>query len=292
MSHRFIRMAVRCLAVPALGLGLGLALGACAPVDGDSAPGIGAGGPPPEPAGVILASTTSTQDSGLFDVLIPAFEQANPRFRVNVIAKGTGEALELGKNKDADVLLVHAKAREEQFVADGYGTERRDVMYNDFVIVGPASDPAGIDGSAAAVEALSRVSSAAAPFVSRGDESGTHTAEKILWAKASIAPAGEWYLSAGKGMGDVLIMASETGAYALTDRATYLNMKDALDLEVLVEGDGALYNQYGVIPVTGASNAEGARAFADWITGEQGQSIIASYGIGEFGEPLFFPNAK
>ncbi len=247
---------------------------------------------PVETTDLILASTTSTQDSGLFDVLIPAFEEAHPEYKVNVIAKGTGEALELGQNKDADVLLVHAKAKEEAFVADGYGTERRDVMYNDFIIVGPAADPAGIKGTSTAAEALARLSAAGGTFVSRGDESGTHTAEKNLWTKAAITPAGDWYVSAGKGMGDCLTMASEMGGYTLTDRATYLNMEDALELEIVVEGDTALFNQYGVIPVTDATNMEGAQAFAEWITSDEGQAIIAGYGVEEFGQPLFFPNAE
>ncbi len=247
---------------------------------------------PVETTDLILASTTSTQDSGLFDVLIPAFEEAYPEYKVNVIAKGTGEALELGQNKDADVLLVHAKAKEETFVADGYGTERKDVMYNDFIIVGPSSDPAGIKGTATAAEALAKLSAAGASFVSRGDESGTHTAEKALWTKAAITPAGAWYISAGKGMGDVLTMTDEMGGYTLTDRATYYNMRDSLGLEILVEGDTALFNQYGVIPVTDATNMEGAQAFADWITSEEGQAVIAEYGVEEFGEPLFFPNAQ
>lgn len=247
---------------------------------------------PVETTDLILASTTSTQDSGLFDVLIPAFEEAYPEYKVNVIAKGTGEALELGQNKDADVLLVHAKAKEETFVADGYGTERRDVMYNDFIIVGPAADPAGIKGTATAAEALTKLSASGSSFVSRGDESGTHTAEKKLWEKAAVTPSGEWYVSAGKGMGDVLIMASELGAYTLTDRATYLSMADTLELDILVEGDSALFNQYGVIPVTDATNMDGAQAFADWIVSPEAQQIIAEYGVEEYGEPLFFPNAE
>ncbi|MBN1193415.1 MAG: extracellular solute-binding protein [Coriobacteriia bacterium] len=244
-----------------------------------------------EATDLILASTTSTQDSGLFDVLIPAFEEAHPEYKVEVIAVGTGEALELGKNKDADVLLVHAKAKEEAFVADGYGTERQDVMYNDFIIVGPAADPAGVKGLPV-VDALKKISEAGATFVSRGDESGTHTAEKNLWTKAAITPAGDWYMSAGQGMGDCLKIASETPGYVLTDRATYLNLEDTLALEILVEGDASLFNQYGVIPVTDASNMEGAQAFADWIVSEEGQAVIADYGVEEFGEPLFFPNAQ
>lgn len=247
---------------------------------------------PVETTDLILASTTSTQDSGLLDVLIPAFEEAHPEYKVNVIAKGTGEALELGQNQDADVLLVHARAKEEAFVADGFGTERKDVMYNDFIIVGPAADPAGIKGAATAAGALTKLSTSGAPFISRGDESGTHTAEKNLWTKAAITPAGEWYVSAGKGMGDCLTMAFEMGGYTLTDRATFLNMVDSLELEVLVEGDTALFNQYGVIPVTDATNMEGAQAFADWITSDEAQGMIAEYGVEEFGEPLFFPNAE
>ena len=269
---------------------LAFSLAACAPQE-ESLEEPVAEAPAVEVTDLILASTTSTQDSGLFDVLIPAFEEAYPQYKVNVIAKGTGEALELGQNKDADVLLVHAKAKEEQFVTDGYGTRRRDVMYNDFVIVGPSADPAGVEGLATAAEALTKISGAAAAFVSRGDESGTHTAEQKLWTKATITPSGEWYVSAGKGMGDVLTMSSELGAYTLTDRATYLSMRETLDLEILVEGDTALFNQYGVILVTDATNAEGALAFAEWITGEEAQAIIGGYGVDEFGEALFFPNA-
>lgn len=282
MIGRFRGSAVWRLSAALLVFALLFSLAACAT---DEEPAV-------EPTDVILASTTSTQDSGLFDVLIPAFEEAYPEYRVNVIAKGTGEALELGQNKDADVLLVHAKAKEEQFVADGFGTERQDVMYNDFIIVGPASDPTGVKGTATAAEALVKLSAGAGTFVSRGDESGTHTAEKNLWAKAAVTPTGDWYVSAGKGMGDVLTMASEMGAYTLTDRATYLNMRDSLDLEIIVEGDTALFNQYGVIPVTDAANMSGATAFAEWIVSEEGLAIIAEYGVEEFGEPLFFPNAK
>jgi len=246
---------------------------------------------PIETTDLILASTTSTQDSGLFDVLIPAFEEAHPEYKVNVIAVGTGEALELGQNKDADVLLVHAKAKEEAFVADGYGTERQDVMYNDFIIVGPAADPAGIKGGTVA-DALKKISDAGATFISRGDDSGTHTAEKGLWEKSAITPAGAWYNSAGKGMGDVLTMASEMAGYTLTDRATYLNMKNDLQLEILCEGDAVLFNQYGVIPVTDATNMEGAQAFADWIVSDEAQTVIGEYGVDKFGAPLFFPNAQ
>lgn len=291
MIDRLRSTAVWRLAAAVLAFALVFSLAACN-ANEEPATDAEAEEPAVEPTDLILASTTSTQDSGLFDVLIPAFEEAYPEYKVNVIAKGTGEALELGQNKDADVLLVHAKAKEEQFVTDGYGTERRDAMYNDFIIVGPAADPAGIKGTATAAVALTKISGGGASFVSRGDESGTHTAEKKLWEKATIAPAGDWYISAGKGMGDVLTMTSELGGYTLTDRATFLSMEDSLDLTILVEGDPALYNQYGVIPVTDATNLEGAQAFADWICSEEGQAIIAEYGVEEYGEPLFFPNAK
>lgn len=244
------------------------------------------------PAQLILASTTSTEDSGLFEELLPAFEAAHPGHRVRVIAVGTGEALEIGRRGDADVLLVHAPAAESAFVAEGYGTERRDVMYNDFVIVGPPSDPAGVGGLTVAADALRRIAEAGAAFVSRGDDSGTHRMERALWTAAGVEPAAPWYLDAGQGMGEVLRIASERQSYTLTDRATYLFMQQTLELHVLVEGDQTLFNQYGVIPVAGARNAEGAAAFVEWITGAQAQSLIARYGLERFGRPLFTPNAK
>ncbi|MDO9557302.1 MAG: extracellular solute-binding protein [Coriobacteriia bacterium] len=241
---------------------------------------------------LVLASTTSTQDSGLFDVLIPAFEEAYPEYKVEVIAVGTGEALALGESKDADVLLVHARAKEDAFVEAGFGTERSDVMYNDFVIVGPATDPAGVKGMTVAADAFKKISEAKATLVSRGDDSGTHTKEKAIWKAAGFEPADDWYLSAGQGMGDVLKLANDKLGYTMSDRATYLNLKDTLDLEVLVEGDDILFNPYGVIPVTDATNMEGAQAFADWITGAEGQAVIETYGIEKFGQPLFIPNAS
>ncbi len=240
---------------------------------------------------IMLASTTSTQDSGLFDEMIPAFEAAYPDYTVKVIAVGTGEALELGRNKDADVLLVHAPASEEEFVAEGYGTERREVMYNDFIIVGPAGDPAGISGMDDAAAALTQIAEAEADFISRGDDSGTHKKELSLWEVAAVQPSGSWYQEVGQGMGEVLRIASESQAYTMADRATYLNLMDTLELDILVEGDDALFNQYGVIPVTDASNQEGAQAFADWITSTEGQDLIAQYGMERFGQPLFTPNA-
>jgi tungstate transport system substrate-binding protein len=244
-----------------------------------------------ETSDVILASTTSTQDSGLFDVLIPAFEEAYPQYVVNVVAVGTGEALKLGEQKDADVLLVHAKASEEEFVANGYGIERRDVMYNDFVIVGPADDPAGVKGMTDASDAFKKIFDAQATFISRGDDSGTHKKELAIWEEAGVTPGGGWYLETGQGMGDTLRIASEKQGYTLADRATWLSMLDALDLEIVVEGDKALFNQYGVIVVTDATNLEGGRAFADWIVSSEGQEVIKNHGVEEYGQALFVPNA-
>lgn len=257
-------------------------------------------GAAPQPAvertELVLASTTSTQDSGLFDELIPAFESANPEFTVKVIAVGTGEALALGESKDADVLLVHAKSDEEKFVADGFGVERRDVMYNDFVVVGPESDPSGVKAAADMDAALKAIATGDTPFVSRGDDSGTHKKELKMWAGAGIATptpnAQEWYLSSGQGMGETLKIASEKAGYALADRATYLSMRDALDLVVMREGDADLLNEYGVIVVTDAKNQAAGQAFADWVLSPEGQDVIAGFGVAEYGQPLFTPNAQ
>lgn len=190
-----------------------------------------------ETSEVILASTTSTEDSGLFEELIPAFEDAYPEYKVSVVAVGTGQALEIGRAKDADVLLVHAKAQEEEFVAEGYGTERRDVMYNDFLIVGPEADPAGIGGGDDAAAAFAMIAEGEHAFASRGDDSGTHTKELSIWEAAGIEPAGDWYNSIGQGMGDTLTFSSESEAYTLSDRATYLSMMDTIELVIAVEGD-------------------------------------------------------
>jgi tungstate transport system substrate-binding protein len=241
---------------------------------------------------VVVASTTSTEDTGLFDVLVPAFEAAHPRFDVRIVAVGTGEALALGRRKDADVVLVHDPAAEEAFVAEGHGTERREVMYNDFVVAGPSADPAGVRGLSDAVEAFRRIAASGAPFVSRGDDSGTHRKERRLWTEAGIDPAGSWYVDAGQGMAETLRIASELGAYLLTDRATYLFLRDRLELDALAEGDPRLYNVYGVIPVAGARNFEGGRAFAEWITSPEAQALIAGYGVDRFGRPLFVPIAR
>jgi len=240
---------------------------------------------------MVLASTTSTQDSGLFDVLIPAFETDNPQYKVKVIAVGSGEAIKMGETKDADVLLVHSPAAEKKFVEDGFATERKDVMYNDFLIVGPASDPAKIKGTPVAADALKAISDAQATMITRDDKSGTATKEATLWKQAGVTPSGAWYQATGQGMGESLKVASEKQGYILTDRATYLNLNDSLDLVPLVEGDKALYNQYGVIVVTGANNEAGGQAFSDWIVSPAGQGVIETYGVEKYGQPLFIPTA-
>jgi tungstate transport system substrate-binding protein len=254
--------------------------------------------PTPAPAAeggrLILATTTSTEDSGLLDYILPDFEEKYDA-TVDVIAVGTGQALELGTNGDADVVLVHARAKEDAFVEAGDGTQRYDVMYNDFIIVGPADDPAGIKGMTSATEALAKIAESKATFISRGDESGTHTKEKGLWEKAGIAPEGDWYVSAGQGMGEVLTMAAEQQAYTLSDRATYVvRQADGLDLEILVEGDKALFNPYGVIPVNPEKHpdihAELGQAFADWITSLETQELIASYKVND--QQLFVPDSE
>lgn len=246
------------------------------------------------PARLILATTTSTEDSGLLEYILPDFE-AKYNADVDVIAVGTGQALELGQNGDADVVLVHARAREDAFVADGYGTARYDVMYNDFILVGPAADPAGIRGMTEAAAAFTRIAETGSTFISRGDDSGTHSKEKAIWTAAGITPEGDWYLSAGQGMGEVLTMSEEMGAYTLSDRATYVaRQATGLKLEFLVEGDPILFNPYGVIPVNPQKhpnvNAELAQAFADWITSLETQELIASFQVN--GQALFTPDSQ
>jgi len=240
----------------------------------------------------VLASTTSTEDSGLFEVLLPGFQRARPGYRVRVIAVGSGEALRLAERGDADAVLAHSPRAEERFMAAGHGESRRPVMFNDFVIVGPEADVAVIRGLSGAATAFARIAGSAAPFISRGDDSGTHARERLLWDAARIEPAGSWYLEAGQGMGAVLMMASEKQAYTLTDRGTYLSLRDRLELSVLVEGDPALRNQYSVIVVRGAANPDGARAFAAWITSPAAQQLIGEFGRERFGRPLFTPNAE
>lgn len=241
---------------------------------------------------VVLASTTSTEDSGLFEFLLPAFSQRLPNFRVRVIAVGSGEALRLARRGDADVVLTHSPQAEEEFMAGGYGESRRRVMFNDFVIVGPAEGPASHCGRLGAAAALACIMDAGGLFISRGDDSGTHARERQLWSTIGRQPAGDRYIEAGQGMGAVLMMASEKGAYTLSDRGTYLSLRDRLHLSVLVEGDPLLTNQYSVIVVRNASNLEGARAFAAWITSPPAQSLIGRFGVERFGRPLFTPNAQ
>jgi len=242
-----------------------------------------------------LASTTSTQNSGLLAYLLPLFKEATG-IEVRVVAVGTGQALRLAERGDADVLLVHDPAAEKKFVAAGYGVARREVMYNDFVLLGPAADPAGVRGGKDAIAALKAIAAKGATFLSRGDDSGTHRKELSLWKAAGIdvATAGTWYRAAGAGMGATINVAVGMDGYVLSDRATWLAFKNRGSLEILVEGDPRLFNQYGVIPVDPKRyphlHAKDAQAFADWLTSAAGQRLIAAYRLE--GEQAFFPNAK
>ncbi|HME41812.1 MAG TPA: substrate-binding domain-containing protein [Syntrophorhabdales bacterium] len=244
---------------------------------------------------IILATTTSTQDSGLLDVLIPMFEKKTGYF-VKTIAVGSGQAMAMGQKGEADVLLVHSPAAEKKFVDEGYGINRRLVMHNDFVIVGPPSDPAKIKGIKSAVEAFKRIASTGSLFMSRGDNSGTHAQEKAVWKAANINPEGQkWYQQTGLGMGQTLNVASEKRAYTLTDRGTYLALKKQLGLDILAEGDAILLNIYHVIEVNPAKwpkvNSVGGRAFADFMVAQETQGVIKTFGVDKFGSPLFFPDA-
>ena len=252
--------------------------------------------PAPAAAGqaVILSTTTSTQDSGLLDVLVPMFEKKTG-YTVKTISVGTGQALALGAKGEADVCLVHAPDSEKKYVADGLLLNRRLVMHNDFIIVGPAEDAAKIKGLASAVDALKRIAETKATFVSRGDNSGTHQLEKKLWAEAKIQPSGSWYLEAGQGMGATLGIASEKRAYAVTDRGTFLAFQKRVQLVNLVEKDRILLNIYSVLEANPAKfprvNAEGGKAFADFMVSKEVQDVIKTFGVDKFGEPLFFPDA-
>jgi tungstate transport system substrate-binding protein len=245
---------------------------------------------------IVVASTTSTQDSGLFGHILPLFK-AKTGIAVKVVAQGTGQALDTGRRGDADVLFVHAKAQEEKFVADGFGVKRYPVMYNDFVLIGPKSDPAGIKGMADVAEALRAIKSKGAPFISRGDRSGTHIAELDLWKAAGIdigKEKGPWYKEIGQGMGAALNTASAANAYVLADRGTWLSFKNRGDLDILVAGDKRLFNQYGVMLVNPEKHAHVKKAlgqaFIDWLVSPEGQKAIADYKIN--GQELFFPNAN
>ncbi len=245
---------------------------------------------------IVVQSTTSTQNSGLFDYMLPKFSEKTG-IEVRVVAVGTGQAIKNAMNGDGDVLFVHAKPSEEKFVAEGYGVERFDVMYNDFVIVGPPSDPAGISGMTDATAALTKIAEAEAPFASRGDDSGTNKAEMRLWAAAGIDPtadSGRWYRETGSGMGATLNTGTAMDAYIMTDRATWIAFGNKGDYEIMVEGDPQLFNQYGVILVNPDRfpnvRAESGQTFIDWLLSDEGQETIASYRVD--GQQLFFPNAK
>lgn len=244
---------------------------------------------------LVLATTTSTDDSGLLKVILPEFEKQF-NIKVNVIAVGTGQSLKLGEDGNADVVLVHAREQEDAFMAAGHGLRREDVMYNDFVVLGPKDDPAGLAGSKTAAEALQKLAKAQAKFVSRGDNSGTHTKEKAVWKAVGVEPAGGWYISAGQGMGAVLTMANEQKAYTLSDRATYLSMAQKLpDLKIVSEGDPVLLNPYGVITVNPNKGthikADLATKFVDWIISVPTQEMIGKFGVDKFGAPLFTPHS-
>jgi tungstate transport system substrate-binding protein len=242
---------------------------------------------------ITVASTTSTEQSGLFGHILPLFE-AETGIAVRVVAQGTGQALETARRGDADVVFVHSRAAEDAFVAEGYGVERHAVMYNDFVIVGPAADPAGIAGSTDAIAGLRAIAEAGATFASRGDNSGTHQAELRLWEAAGVAPRGEWYRETGSGMGATLNTSVQLPAYTLTDRGTWISFRNRGDLTILVEGDERLFNPYGVILVDPQRHphvkAQEGQAFIDWLVSDAGQDAIAGYEIE--GEQLFFPNAE
>ena len=244
---------------------------------------------------VILATTTSTQDSGLLDVLLPIFEKKTGYF-VKTIAVGSGQAMAMGEKGEADVLLVHSPDAEKKFIAEGYGINRRLVMHNDFIIVGPPEDPAKIKGMKSSLEAFKKIASTKALFISRGDNSGTHSQEKKIWKASGINPEKEkWYQQTGLGMGQTLGVAAEKKSYTLADRGTYLAMKKSLNLDILVEGDAILLNIYHVIEVNPAKwpkvNRAGAKAFADFMVSKETQGIIRTFGVDKFGSPLFFPDA-
>ena len=244
---------------------------------------------------IILATTTSTQDSGLLDVLVPQFERQTG-LRVKTIAVGSGQAMAMGQRGEADVLLVHSPEAERKFVAEGFGIQRRRVMHNDFILVGPPADPAGIKAAGSALEGFRRIANAAAVFVSRGDNSGTHAQEKKLWKAAGLTPEGQkWYQQTGLGMGQTLNVTAEKKAYTLTDRSTYLALRKNLGLAILSEADAVLLNVYHVIEVNPARfpkvNAPGAKAFGDFLLSKETQKLIAIFGVDKFGSPLFFPDA-
>jgi len=252
----------------------------------------GCSNPSEQPTRVMLATTTSVDDTGLLETLIPMYEEEHPQWAIQYVAVGSGQALELGRRGDADLLIAHSPADEERFMADGYGIDRRPLMRNTFVLLGPAGDPAGVRGVQDIAEVFRRIAAAGAPFVSRGDDSGTHRRERSIWSDAGDAPAGAWYTEAGVGMGDALRIASERQSYILSDRATWLFLQGTLDLEVLSSGDERLINRYSVIRVADAQNAAGAAAFADWLLEPDVQMLIGAFRRQEIGQSLFVPDAS
>jgi len=248
-----------------------------------------------QPKTIILATTTSTQDSGLLDVLLPIFEKKTTYF-VKTIAVGSGQAMAMGQKGEADVLLVHSPDAEKKFISEGYGVNRRLIMHNDYIIVGPSEDPAKMKGMKSSSEAFKTIASEKALFLSRGDNSGTHSKEKAIWKAAGVNPEGEkWYQQTGLGMGQTLNVTAEKKGYTLADRGTYLALKKNLNLNILVEGDAILLNIYHVIEVNPAkwpkANSAGAKAFADFMVAKETQDIIKTFGVDKFGSPLFFPDA-
>jgi tungstate transport system substrate-binding protein len=263
-----------------------MTLSACGGDDDDAA----GASEPPDRGNLLLATTTSTRDAGLLDELLPRFERRSG-CTVKTLAVGSGEAMELGERGDADVLLVHSPEDEEEFMAEGHGASREAVMHNDFVLLGPAADPARIGQAGDATEALTRIGEREAAFASRGDDSGTHAKELSLWEAAGIEPAGGWYVETGQGMGETLTIAGQKEAYTLSDRGTYL-ATDNVDLELLVEGGEELPNPYHAIVVEAEGvNRDCAQRFSDWITAPSTQRAIGSFGKAEYGEPLFVPDA-
>jgi tungstate transport system substrate-binding protein len=247
----------------------------------------------PENPRVKLATTTSTDNSGLLGYILPEFT-ADTGYQVDVIAVGTGAALELGENGDVDVVLVHARAKEDEFVKAGYGVNRKDVMYNDFVLLGPSEDPAGLGSAGSAVEAMRKIAESDSGFVSRGDNSGTHFKEQELWQAAGITPEGRWYKEAGQGMGAVITMTNDMLGYTLADRGTFIAMRDSIDLKVVFDGDRILFNPYGIIVVNPSLhphvNHDGAMSLVNWIVSEKGQQLIGSFT--KNGDQLFYPDAR
>ena len=248
---------------------------------------------PAQARDIRLSTTTSTENSGLLKVILPVFEKQHG-VKVHVISVGTGKALELGKNGDVDVVLVHARAAEDKFVADGHGVNRRDVMYNDFILVGALEDPLGLRGSRDVVAAFRKLGEGQTKFISRGDNSGTDQMEKSYWKEAGVAPKGAWFVSAGLGMGEVLTMAGEMKAYTLSDRATYGAYRAKTGLDILVQGDAKMFNPYGIIAVSPKKypdiNHDGAMKLIEWIVSKEGQELIAGFKVN--GEQLFFPSAE